>query len=237
MRTLIRWTTWLVLASLLALTALVLHTVYARPLKIDWFFERVFIEYAVDDPELLSSMRMLPPWADWFSDDLTDRSLARQRELQQKLRDDLATLVRRIVPWLAKAEKLLKPRASVLVRPPVEYFVGLVCLVLAAIHDQPYDVQAVVKQLTALVDRLCLGPSTEAIANRNVKNTCPPPTSIATAAPMAARSAPRLMVFATNSSRTSVRVRSDSDAGEPAVMSRFLARPPPTASAADCLDQ
>ena len=92
MRTLIRWTTWLLLASLLALAALVLHTVYARPLKIDWFFERVFIEYAVDDPELLSSMRMLPPWADWFSDDLTDRSLARQRELQQKLRDDLATL-------------------------------------------------------------------------------------------------------------------------------------------------
>lgn len=48
-------------------------------------------------------------------------------------RDDLATLVRRIVPWLAKAEKLLKPRALVLVRPPVEYFVGLICLVLAAI--------------------------------------------------------------------------------------------------------
>ncbi|KFN47555.1 DUF885 domain-containing protein [Arenimonas metalli] len=92
MRTLIRWTAWLLLASLLALAALVLHTVYARPLKIDWFFERVFIEYAVDDPELLSSMRMLPPWADWFSDDLTDRSPARQQALQAKLRDDLATL-------------------------------------------------------------------------------------------------------------------------------------------------
>lgn len=92
MRTLIRWTGWLLLASLLSFTALALHTIYAKPLKIDWFFERVFVEYAVDDPELLSSMRMLPSWADWFSDDLSDRSLARQGELQQKLRDDLATL-------------------------------------------------------------------------------------------------------------------------------------------------
>jgi len=48
-----------------------------------------------------------------------------------------APLVRRIVPWLAKAEKLLKPRALVLVRPPVEYVVGLVCLVLAAILMLP----------------------------------------------------------------------------------------------------
>ena len=92
MRTLIRWTGWLLLVTLLSFTALVLHTIYAKPLKIDWFFERVFIEYAVDDPELLSSMRMLPPWADWFSDDLTDRSPARQREMQAKLADDLATL-------------------------------------------------------------------------------------------------------------------------------------------------
>lgn len=92
MKTLFRWLGWLALASVLLVTALVLHTLYARPVKIDWFFERVFIEYAVDDPEMLTSLGMLPSWMDWYSDDLTDRSLAREREMQAKLRDDLATL-------------------------------------------------------------------------------------------------------------------------------------------------
>lgn len=92
MKTLFRLTGWLLFLALALATGLVLHTMHAKPLKIDWFFERVFIEYAVDDPEMLSSLRMLPPWMDWYSDDLTDRSLARERELQAKLRDDLATL-------------------------------------------------------------------------------------------------------------------------------------------------
>lgn len=92
MKTLLRWTGRLVLACALLATVLILHTLYARPIKIDWFFERVFIEYAVDDPEMLTSLGMLPSWMDWYSDDLTDRSLARERETQQKLRNDLATL-------------------------------------------------------------------------------------------------------------------------------------------------
>ena len=79
MKTLFRLTGWLLFAALLLLIGLVLHTLRFKPLNIDWFFERVFIEYAVDDPEMLSSLRMLPAWADWYSDDLTDRSLARER--------------------------------------------------------------------------------------------------------------------------------------------------------------
>ena len=38
-------------------------------------------------------------------------------------------------------------------------------LVMAAINDLAFDLASTVKELTALVDRLCLGPSTEAIAN------------------------------------------------------------------------
>jgi hypothetical protein len=52
-------------------------------------------------------------------------------------REDLTALVRRIVPWLAKAEKLLRPRAGMLAKPPVENLVGLVCLVLAVILMLP----------------------------------------------------------------------------------------------------
>jgi len=94
MKTLFRCVRWLLLAAFLLASALVLHTIYGKPLQIGWFYERVFIEYAVDDPEMLTSLGILPPWLDWYSDDLTDRSLAREEETQAKLRDDLATLRR-----------------------------------------------------------------------------------------------------------------------------------------------
>ncbi|MCX7032788.1 MAG: DUF885 domain-containing protein [Arenimonas sp.] len=92
MKTLFRFVRWLLLAAFLLASALVLHTIYGKPLQIGWFYERVFIEYAVDDPEMLTSLGILPPWLDWYSDDLTDRSLAREEETLAKLRDDLATL-------------------------------------------------------------------------------------------------------------------------------------------------
>ncbi len=92
MKTLFRFVRWLLLAAFLLASALVLHTLYGKPLQIGWFYERVFIEYAVDDPEMLTSLGILPPWLDWYSDDLTDRSLAREEKTQAKLRDDLATL-------------------------------------------------------------------------------------------------------------------------------------------------
>ncbi len=79
-------------------------------------------------PLLFLSAQLMLGMRPWLPGVITRRSISR---------DDLATLVRRIVPWLAKAEKLLKPRAAVLVRPPVEYVVGLVCLVLAAILMLP----------------------------------------------------------------------------------------------------
>ena len=63
-----------------------------RPWSLKFFYERAFAQYALDDPQMLSSMRMLPSWMDWYSDDLTDVSLARQEALRQKLKDDYATL-------------------------------------------------------------------------------------------------------------------------------------------------
>jgi uncharacterized protein (DUF885 family) len=80
------------LLLLLAGTLLLAHTVYFKPLRIDWFYERVFAEYALQDPELLSSLRMLPAWLDWYSDDLTDASLAHEDRMRRKLKKDLETL-------------------------------------------------------------------------------------------------------------------------------------------------
>ncbi len=52
-------------------------------------------------------------------------------------RSDFALLVQRIGPWLARAERLLRPRAVRLALPPMEYLVGVVCLLLAVVLVLP----------------------------------------------------------------------------------------------------
>jgi hypothetical protein len=52
-------------------------------------------------------------------------------------RADFAALVRRIGPSLERAERLLRPRAMGLALPPMEYLVGLVCLLLAVVLVLP----------------------------------------------------------------------------------------------------
>jgi hypothetical protein len=52
-------------------------------------------------------------------------------------RSQFAALVARTVPWLARAERLLRPRWPLLCRPPAEYAVGLVCLLLSIIVFLP----------------------------------------------------------------------------------------------------
>lgn len=79
-------------------------------------------------PLLFLSAQLMLGMRPWLPGVITRRSMSR---------DDLAILVRRIVPWLAKAEKLLRPRVLLLVRPPLEHLVGLACLVLAAVLMLP----------------------------------------------------------------------------------------------------
>ena len=92
MRTAFRWIFRTLLLLLVIFALLLIHTIWFRPIKPDWFYNRVFAEYGFQDPQMLSSMRMLPIWMDWYSDDLTDMSLAQEKKLQEKLRNDLATL-------------------------------------------------------------------------------------------------------------------------------------------------
>ena len=69
--------------SLLALAivlagAFFIHVWYFKPAKIDWFYGRVFGEFALQSPEMLSNMRILPGWLDFYSDDLDDASPAHE---------------------------------------------------------------------------------------------------------------------------------------------------------------
>jgi len=92
MRKFFKWSFRLFFIVVLALGLLIAHTIWFKPFKINWFYERVFFSFGVKNPEMLSSMRILPPALDWFSDDLSDESLAFEDEMRADMKADLATL-------------------------------------------------------------------------------------------------------------------------------------------------
>ena len=53
------------------------------------------------------------------------------------LQADFAVLVRRVVPWLQRAERLLRPRLTWAAWPPMEYALGAVCLLMALVLVLP----------------------------------------------------------------------------------------------------
>lgn len=67
----------------------------------------------------------LSPWLPAF---IADRSMARK---------DFAAVAARMTPWLAWAERMLKPRLTFLVHPPLENLLGFFCLVLAIVLALP----------------------------------------------------------------------------------------------------
>jgi len=67
----------------------------------------------------------LSPWLPQF---IAKRSVART---------DFAAVVVRLAPWLARAERLLKPRLLWITSPVGERVIGLVCLLLAVILVLP----------------------------------------------------------------------------------------------------
>lgn len=79
-------------------------------------------------PLIFLSAQLMLGMRPWLPAVVTRRSFSRE---------DFATLVRRVVPWLTRAEKLLRPRLASLARPPMENGVGLVCLLLACVLVLP----------------------------------------------------------------------------------------------------
>lgn len=94
MRRTIKWTCLGLSSMLLCVCALALHTWYAKPLRLDWFYSRVFVSFALDSPELLSSLRILPAQLDFYGARLDDLSPAKERRMRRELKDALATLLR-----------------------------------------------------------------------------------------------------------------------------------------------
>jgi hypothetical protein len=70
-------------------------------------------------------------------------------------RADFTRLVRRIAPWLASAESLLRPRLTLLGGAPMQRLIGLLCLVLALVLFLPIPLGNVLPGLAITV--LALG--------------------------------------------------------------------------------
>src|SRR5690348_2658888 len=94
MRTLLKWFLRLVVLALVLGGAFFVHVWYFKPYSINWFYGRVFGQFALQSPELLSNMRILPPWADFYSSQLDDASPRHEAEMADLLRANAETLHR-----------------------------------------------------------------------------------------------------------------------------------------------
>jgi len=83
----------------------------------------------------------------WLPKIISDRSFARA---------DFEKVVLKVSPWLAKAEKLMRPRLEFLARPPVEYLVGAIVLLLAIILFLPIPLGNMLPAITICIFALGL---------------------------------------------------------------------------------
>ena len=79
-------------------------------------------------PLIFLSFQLMIGRRPWLPRIITDRSLSRV---------DFEKVVDLAAPWLAKAERLMRPRFEFLAKPPAEYLVGAVCLLLSIILFLP----------------------------------------------------------------------------------------------------
>lgn len=79
-------------------------------------------------PLLFLAVQMAFNMKAWLPSVIAGRSMARS---------DFATMVRRIAPWLERAEKLMKPRLTPLAIGAMESVVGAVCLLMSLVLFLP----------------------------------------------------------------------------------------------------
>ena len=95
MRLLLRTIGLLVLLAALAAAVVAVQVLFFRPFDIGIFFEKIFLKAALDDPELLSQLRIVEPYGiRWHHDDLTDVSIAAGQERAATVRRNLEDLRR-----------------------------------------------------------------------------------------------------------------------------------------------
>ncbi len=93
MKRTLKWAALIAAVVVLAVLALGLQTWYTKPLSINWFYTRVFARFALNNPELLTSMRLLEPLGiRGHNGKFSDSSQAHEDAVAAQWRDDLTTL-------------------------------------------------------------------------------------------------------------------------------------------------
>lgn len=102
-----KWVGRLLLLALLALAAFVVNAIWFKPVSSRVFYERVFLEFGLQSPELLSQLRLLEGFGiRGHNAELDDRSQASGDKQFAKLKADLATLQQYDRNSMTEAEKL-----------------------------------------------------------------------------------------------------------------------------------
>ncbi len=89
---LFKWVGVLLLLVLVSGSLLAAHTWYFKPVSINWFYGKVFLQFAFDSPEMLTQLRLLEPLGiKGHNAELADASLEREEAQLAKLERDYAT--------------------------------------------------------------------------------------------------------------------------------------------------
>jgi len=102
-----KWFGRLLLLAILALAAFLVNAIWFKPVSSRVFYERVFLEFGLQSPELLSQLRLLEGLGiRGHNAELDDRSQASADQQFAKLKADLATLRSYDRDSMTEAEKL-----------------------------------------------------------------------------------------------------------------------------------
>lgn len=107
MKRIFKWFALLFAGALVLAAALAAHTWYFKPVSLNWFYTRVFLQFALDSPELLTQLRLLEPMGiRSHNAKLGDASIAHGDEKLAKLKDDYATFKTYDASGLAGQDRL-----------------------------------------------------------------------------------------------------------------------------------
>ena len=100
---------WSFLIVLVSLSVFISNLIWFKPFSIDHFYEKVFIGFALEQPQLLSSLGILESIGiKYHQDDLDDMSLAKSAKTYEQLKSDLLTLKSYQDEGLNESQKLSK---------------------------------------------------------------------------------------------------------------------------------
>ncbi len=95
MKKFFKWALVLLLAVVVLGGALFVNVWYFKPLSLDWYYGRVFAKFALQQPELMTSLRLLDRFGlDFYNDEFSDSSPAAEREQAEYWRREYAVFKR-----------------------------------------------------------------------------------------------------------------------------------------------